>query len=770
MQLRKLLTFLLFCSVISSVYSQSVKPKVALVLSGGGAKGFVHIPVLQTLDSLGIVPDIIIGTSMGSIVGGLYAMGYSGDDIYNMASQVNWNELFSEGVSLRDVAVEEKSEYEEYLTELNINHGRFKTSNYLLNDFNLMNLFEKLTVSTYSLKNFDELNIPFRSVTTNIVTGKEFVIDKGSLAVAMRASMSIPALFDPVVLDDKILLDGGVLNNFPTDIAKKWGADIIIGSDVGEGMVSKEGLNNLSDLLFQTGMLISNLHHEESKKLCDILVNNFPNLKYSSGDFDKLNDFIDDGSIALKEVLPQLQSLSYQLKNFKQRTRHQPIPLDSLVIDEEIFTGVNPENYKYIKARIGVEIGKYNQIDAIEQGLVNAMGSTLFEKLSYNISNHESKTTLEIDAKERDKHRFKASIHYDRHNGVGLILNYTGRNITGPASRSLISIDLAEQPKIRLQNIIHVGHERNWWWKAEALALQSRESIYQKGFEADYFRYRYFNFLNEFNKNINNLQSFIGLGIKYELTHFHPIINAEINPGIYGIKKYNFHTLDLFLKYEFNSLNKVLYPNSGRYIRVKLNRNLSNHVAVSYIDNNLSEVEGKVNGYWIFQFDFQQLFRLSSHTILGASVNIGNTLIDENSQLNFESYAFGSKFFIGGITDYYRSYQLEFYGLKRNEILATQYLSTTLSLQYRYNYDYYVTPHFSIANVAYGDLSDFASQLFKSNNKWTNFDTSGISVLASAGCMFSYNSLIGPIDFDCTWVNDVDKFRWNLRVGYLFPK
>lgn len=203
------LILLFFLIAAQDLQSQEKKPKVALVLSGGGAKGVAHIPVLQALDSLGIVPDLVVGNSMGSIVGALYAVGYSGDHIAKIAKQANWNELIGGGTALSKVSVEEKSEFSRYLVELNWADGKLKPGSFLVNDQNLRGFIASLTFPVYNVDDFDDLSIPFRAIATDIVNGKEVVLDRGSLSLAMRASMSIPGIFRAVPYEETLLVDGG---------------------------------------------------------------------------------------------------------------------------------------------------------------------------------------------------------------------------------------------------------------------------------------------------------------------------------------------------------------------------------------------------------------------------------------------------------------------------------------------------------------------------------------------------------------------------------
>src|SRR5690554_4627743 len=281
-QLRLIITILLlFVQVtISAQNTKSAefstnstkKPKVALVLSGGGAKGLAHIPTLQALDSLGIVPDLVVGNSMGSIVGALYAMGYSGDSIHGILQKSNWDDLMSGGISLQNVSPEEKAEFGRYAVEMDWIEGNLRLGNFLVNDQSLREFISILTFPVYDVTDFDDLEIPFRALATDIVNGKEVVLDKGSLALAMRASMSIPGVFQAVPYEETLLIDGGLLNNFPVDVAKNMGADIIIGSDVGDKPFTKETLNKIPTLMSQATMLNSNIKRPENRAVCDILI------------------------------------------------------------------------------------------------------------------------------------------------------------------------------------------------------------------------------------------------------------------------------------------------------------------------------------------------------------------------------------------------------------------------------------------------------------------------------------------------------------------
>ena len=459
---------LLIITLANLLFAQQEKPRVALVLSGGGAKGIAHIPVLQALDSLGIVPDMVIGTSMGSIVGGLYAMGYSGDSIEYFTKNINWDKLLSNEIPLVDVGIEEKSEFKRYLFDFNLVKGKPKFGEALIKDQNLREFLAKITVPGISINDFDSLSIPFRAIAADIVNGKEVVIKEGSLYMAMRASMAIPTVFSPVEYDSTLLVDGGVLNNFPTDVAKSMGADIIIGSVVSDGMQPKESLRDMTAILFQTGMLTSNLKDPANRDLCDILIDHAPHLTYSTGDFSKSDMIYEEGKIATYEALDELAALKEQLKGYPQREHKLPQLNSTYTFDSIAYSGISEGNLELVKSRTNIKTHTPYTVQDIVDGVDYAMGTNMFDQIVLKVFNYDDKLGMHFEGIERTPEVLKGALHYDTEQGVGLLMNITARNLIGKASRSLISLDIAEEPKFRVQHQKYFGKLKDWWWRSEA--------------------------------------------------------------------------------------------------------------------------------------------------------------------------------------------------------------------------------------------------------------------------------------------------------------
>ena len=761
------LIFLLTISQI--IFSQEKKPKVVLVLSGGGAKGIAHIPLLQALDSLHIVPDLIVGNSMGSVIGGLYAMGYSGDSIASITQNIDWDKLLGGSLSLRNVSVEEKSEFQRYLAGIGIKDGKPTSVGSLLNDQNLREYLSELTFPVYNVKDFDNLPIPFRAMATDVVHGKEVILSKGSLAFAMRASMSLPAVFKPMPHEETLLVDGGVMNNFPTDIAKQMGADIIIGSNVGGGMEPIDKLNNLVTVLMQTSMFPSNIKNPDNRKLCDILVDHMPNLRFSTADFAESNEIYKDGKIATALNLNALSALAEKLKGYKQRTHELPKVANEFLVDTIVYKNISKENIPLVIARTNFKPHtKYTTKDLIE-GINRAMGTNLFNQITYSYFIKDGdKLGLTLNGFEYSKNQVNASLHYDTYRGVGLILNYTARNILAQSSRLVVTADIAEQPKARIDFQKNFGKNKDWWWGSELYGAFLKQELFISGKSADNMLYNAFEFNNEANRNLNSLKSYVGLGLNYNYTEVKPKNDPNLNPNILSLNNYNFEDIEVNAHYSYNDMDKVFFATNGTILRANINRSLFSDTNINYTDTNLTDYSGQTNGFTKFGFGFEKRIQLKKKVtgIMGFDANFIFQDKLEDGDVSFSDYGYASKYFLGGILPTSGSNRFSFPGLHEDEVNASQFMAVKLGAQINPIGKIYLTPHFNIATVGFDNFNEYIGEAFHPKGNWDNGTET--SLLLSGGAAASYLSILGPIHFDVSWVNNIDKVRLFFSVGFSF--
>ena len=759
-----ILFLLLFTSF--NILAQEKKPKVALVLSGGGAKGLAHIPLLQTLDSLQIVPDLIVGNSMGSVVGGLYAMGYSGDSIANIVKEANWEALIGGRVSLQNVSVEEKTEFGRYLIDLDYVKGKIKLGKFLLNDQNLRQFISNLTFPCYAIDNFDKLPIPFRAVATDIVHGKEIILKNGSLAMAMRASMSLPGVFSPVPYEDGLLVDGAILNNFPVDVAKKMGADIIIGSDVGDGMMKKDELESISSLLFQAGMLSSHLKNASNRALCDILINHTEHLTFGTSDFENSAAIYKEGQAAVADQREALAALSERLKPYFQTKIRLPFAKTQQKLDTIVYKNISRTNLPLVKARMNIQSGKIYSRPELIEGINRAMGTTVFREITFEPIAKNGKLGLQLNGFERSKHQVKGALHYDNFHGVGVLVNYTGRNILGAASRTLVSLDVAEMPRFRVQHQKNFGADRDWWWRTEAMGQLLTQEVFLNGATEEEIRYRYFDFDNQLNRNITSLTSYIGIHVNFQNTYLSPKIELDGTGTPFKLNEYNLDVFQVGAHYVNNTLNLSYFPTEGTFLKMLATRSLATDIKVAFANPNTPHEKGQLSNFTKFGFEYEMRLPFSETLsgIVGASGNYIVVDDEDESDVSFAQFGLGAKYSLGGNQLNPRRDSFIFAGLDEGELSVMQFTSVSLGLQYNFKPKLYLIPHVEVAVVGFNGLESYVSNAFTAKSQWQDF--TGVRQVLSSGLTVGYNSILGPINFDVSWVNDVDKIRFFFGVGF----
>ena len=247
------LSVFLVLAIPSGSVCAAERPRIALVLSGGGAKGAAHIGVLQVLEEMRIPVDIVLGTSMGSYVAGMYALGYSAEEVTNKTLQMDWNKGYQDKVTRQDLSLRKKVQADEFQlqTDIGLSDGKVKLPEGMYQGQGMAALLREATSNLPELRSFNELPLPYRAIATDMETVQPVVLDRGNLALVMQASMSIPGALKPVEIDQKLLADGGIVNNLPIDIAIKMGADVIIAVDISDKLKPKEQLDSALTLVDQ---------------------------------------------------------------------------------------------------------------------------------------------------------------------------------------------------------------------------------------------------------------------------------------------------------------------------------------------------------------------------------------------------------------------------------------------------------------------------------------------------------------------------------------
>jgi len=375
------------------------RPKIGIALAGGAALGFSHLGVLEMIDSLNIPVDFVAGTSMGGIVGGLYSIGYDVDELRTIAINTNWNDVFTDMPSRDLMPYFEKKNTGRYQLEFALDGITPVIPSGLIMGQKVSLTFSSLTYGYENFKSFDDLPIPFRCVAVDLVTGKEVILSKGSLSKAMRATMSIPSVFSPVVYGDSLLIDGGVLNNFPVNIVKDMGADIIIGLNLVYPQKTKEDYNSLFEVLDRTTEIPRSSILNANINSCDIYIE-----QYTGGlslmDFDsvKIPEIIQRGTDAAnlnKEYFLMLEK--YLQKWSSRRLKYVG---DKKKISGIVIKGNKTLDLDVIKNDLNLAENQLFDEQVLKQRISQLIDRKVYKKVDYactEISDGDLKIELKIE-------------------------------------------------------------------------------------------------------------------------------------------------------------------------------------------------------------------------------------------------------------------------------------------------------------------------------------------------------------------------------------
>jgi len=354
-----LLFFTWFSSFAQQKNEQKTRPKIGLVLSGGGAKGFAHIGAIKLLEEVGIKPDYITGTSMGSVVGALYAMGYTVDEMETISDTTDWDFVLSNTVKLSEITMVEKQYYGSFLTELDITKKGVNLPGGLIEGQNLSELLSSLTHPAHGIHSFLDSPIPYTCVATDIVKGVPVSLNQGNISDAIRASMAIPSIFTPVEYDSLLLIDGGWTRNLPVQEARDMGADIIISVDVGASLLKREQIKSMLSVLDQTSWILSTQDTEEQKKLTDYIISP-PVSEFVSMDFSQSDTIMKLGYLEASKqrvIFEELAKKIYPNGKNEGLSKIRLKPSQYKIVNIEV-NGNKKTSTKFVKGRLNLKKGK----------------------------------------------------------------------------------------------------------------------------------------------------------------------------------------------------------------------------------------------------------------------------------------------------------------------------------------------------------------------------------------------------------------------------
>jgi len=384
------------------------RQRVGLALSGGGARGAAHIGVIRVLREQNVPIDCIAGTSMGAIIGGLYASGMSLEEIELAIDAIDWDDVFVDSTRRADRTFRRKRDDDDFLIKrpLGFNNGKVKMPLGLVQGQKIDLVLSKLTIPVALVNDFDKLTIPFRAVATDIVTGEQVVLGSGSLATAIRASMSIPAAMAPVFVDGRMLVDGGMAANLPISVVREMGADIVIAVDISTPLLSQDEIGSVLSITNQLSGLLTRRNVElEIATLSETDVFIEPDLgDIATADFDRLREAVPTGRKAALANLDKLQELALpdavdpkSLRADADRSSSRPI------IDFVRWDNQSALSDEFITSRVEeLQLGQPFDVDKLELSVARIYGTQLFQKVGYQLVEDGDQTGIEVTVVERD--------------------------------------------------------------------------------------------------------------------------------------------------------------------------------------------------------------------------------------------------------------------------------------------------------------------------------------------------------------------------------
>ena len=550
--------------------SGAKRPKVALVLCGGGAKGAAHIGAIKVLEEVNMPVDMVVGTSIGGLVGGMYAMGYNAAEMDSIVAGCDWKYLLSDNsYSRRDESFTEKVLDSKYILKIpfySVNPdvkdspvSRLPAG--LISGQNVLNLLTGISMGYQERMDFSNLPIPFACVAADLSTGKQVVLDKGELPLCMRATMAIPGVFAPVEIDGKVLVDGGIINNFPVDVAKSMGADIIIGVDIKNDYPGPENLKSMPQVFAQMIALMGNESYQRNLKEVDILIK--PDVSnYSTYSFNKpaIAQLTKNGYAAAKEKYAELQDLANKLNTLALADTPQTVRKATDVVRDTFcfrsveMNGVPEKNRHWLRRLSGLKPDVKLTGADINRGISILMGTRAFSSVTYNIQN---KGTLDekliVNIVDGPTNVLALGARYDSEEAAGILLHlgvneygllgsklgFTGRLSYNPYGEFDYSYTSKDFPKIEFKyrtgsmdmNIYKSTENQNNLSFVYQLGEINLSNIYLRNFNFMLgARYEHYDFSRYLKHNIpDNYQEYALEDGSYESYYFKGVMDTRDN-------------------------------------------------------------------------------------------------------------------------------------------------------------------------------------------------------------------------------------------------
>lgn len=768
------------------------RPKVGLVLAGGGAKGAAHIGAIKYIEELGIPVDYVTGTSMGSIIGGLYALGYSPDEMNDIIKNVDWTNLLGNTAERENVSYQVKKRIDSYLLSFPFgigNSGRNNNATDLIESHiaklsdkgeivntenspsilntlpagfisgnNVENLFNDLAVGYQDSLDFMDLPIPYACVTTNMLDGSEVVLNSGKISSAMRSSMAIPIVFAPTDYQDKLLVDGGMVNNFPTDICKEMGADIIIGIELSKGFKADMGqVESMPGMLGQLMAIVTSGHNAENRRLCDVYIRpDVSGYGMMSFDAESIDDLVEKGYEEAAGCREELLAIKRMVESYgpvkKELHASKAVQLDkidTLILSGVTFNDVADYDAAWMNRKWKLRTGEPISADDIRTSVSRFMGTGSFEKVTYNTAadpDAPGKYRLDLFFKEYEPHRLSVGLRGDLDEAVvlGLEMGLNENKLSGFSAS--VRSRLSYYPFIQLrtsyavQGIIKFNMYGDFW---RSKCHTVYDPVRYKSTYLSSGRKRLRMSLSEFNSRFIHVEG----GFEMEKYDFKNTLDGIVTP----LDIMNRST-GLFFDFVMDRRDDPEFAKKGMKLTFNAKHKFTAEGLRSYTDDGLldfgpcSEVSGSLVAYLTpFGGKVTIIPQLYHRTLIG------------NNIMTSEKNCFG-----GSMAGRFADQQLPFIGV--NGVYSIDHRDASIArCDIRWQF---VPGHFLTGMVNYMESANKISNYFREDERWVG--PSLCKGYLGAGLRYTYDSKFGPMSLDVHWSDYTGNVGVFLAVGHDF--
>lgn len=718
--------------------------KVGLVLSGGGAKGFAHIGVLKVIDSLNIKVNYVAGTSMGAIIGAMYASGYSGKQLDSIFRGLNFDNIISDYLPREAKTFYERDNSEKYAITLPFDDFKLKLPSALSRGQNVFNLLSKLTLHVSDIDDFEKLPIPFFCIATNVETGAPVVLDHGNLALSVTASGAFPSLFQPVEINNQILIDGGVVNNYPLDELKAKGMDIIIGVDVQDDLATRKELTSAPKILLQ----INNYRTIRDMKLkaqkTDIYikpdVTNFNVVSFSEG-----KKIIENGQ---KAALLKIEALKKITNTNLYRAESVKIKIaanDSISIKDILINGNDRYTRAYILGKLKLKTNKTVSYDYFNKGVNNLVATNNFKSFQYEFVKAEDENSYNLiaDIKENEGTTFlKLGLHYDDFYKSAALINVTKKRLFLPNDVASLDVILGDNVRYNFEYFIDKG----FYW---SIGVKSRFNQFHKNVSANLLLDESQQMANGVSKldvklqdqtNQFYLQTLFRNDFAFSLGAEHKRLKIKSETLLSEPlgEDVIFENTDYFSAFgtlKIDTYSNKYFPKKGVYFNGDFHLYL-----------HASRFNKAFKQFSIAKADLGYAFSFSDKLAMNIQSQGGFKIGDNaTNSLNFALGGYGNNFINNFIT---------FYGYDNIALIGNSFVKSTLTLDYEA-----FKKHHLILSANFANIED---DIFETGEWLTAPTYSGYALGYGA------ETFLGPIEAKYSWSPETKQSVWLFNIGFWF--